>query len=862
MIEPDPSIPKSPFEKGPLFNRKDPVRNYDLGCFVSERSWGTVREDTSPAIDPWTGFDFFKAIHTPYRYGEDAIAGFCDFRQNFIFSFVFWNGKDPILKERLFGLSNHEGNHGEDVKELYYHLTANKDHSYVEYLYKYPSQAFPYQGLVDISKSLTTNEREYEIYDTKVFDEGYFDLKIEYFKHTPYDIFIRLEATNQSQKKQQLHILPQLQFRNRWKESGLEPPKIFLEKKGCLRMDTSNLPSVDTRQGEWRLPDMFLHAPFDQAFFTENEEGLRGAFHDIVLHKKENTLQKGSKAAFYSLVEFEPNEVKEFLFRLSDQLFTEPFSLAQEKMKVVKDKAKDFFELLALPGKTPLEKEIIKRAASALLYSKTYYEFNVRKWLSDGMEGIRNRSFIHFNSYDVLSIPDKWEYPWFAAWDMGFQAMSFGYLDIDYGKKIAWYLLSDRIMHPNGMLPGYEWEFASVNPPVHAFSVLRLFRYEKEFNQIQDIDFLKKCFERLTIHFTWWVNRKDRSGLNVFEGGFCGFDNISVVDRESLQQSQQMIEQSDSTAWMALFALVMMRTALEIAKVDPVFEVMGSKYLRHFALIANGFSKGFHRKVNNWSEEDGFFYDVMRYPDGKEEQIQIKSLVGVVPTFAFEWIDDKELEKFPEFSYLFRRLIRRMDQMTKDIVVRIEKENKSGYLLILAPMERLERVLQKIFDSAEFLAPYGIRSLSYYHKDHPVHFNGQILTYEPNESTQRIMGGNSNWRGPVWLPINYMVFDLLLKIDEVFGNEWKLKLSTGEEHTALALANDLKNRLTSMFAETDKGRPIYGGHPLFLKPDMGQYLQFFEYFNPDTGQGLGASHQTGWTALIANIIIRASRATS
>ncbi|NBU62583.1 MAG: hypothetical protein EBS28_02160 [Chlamydiae bacterium] len=323
-----------------------------------------------------------------------------------------------------------------------------------------------------------------------------------------------------------------------------------------------------------------------------------------------------------------------------------------------------------------------------------------------------------------------------------------------------------------------------------------------------------------------------------------------------------MIEQSDSTAWMALFALVMMRTALEIAKVDPVYEVMASKYLRHFALIANGFSKGFNRKVNNWSEEDGFFYDVMRYPDGKEEQIKIKSLVGVVPTFAFEWIDDKELEKFPEFSYLFKRLIRRMDQMTKDVVVRIERGNKSGYLLVLAPMERLERVLQKIFDRDEFLAPYGIRSLSYYHKDHPVHFNGQILSYEPNESTQRIMGGNSNWRGPVWLPINYMVFDLLLKIDEVFGDEWKLKYPTGEEHTAIALANDLKNRLTSMFAETDKGRPIYGGDPLFLKPDMGQYLQFFEYFNPDTGQGLGASHQTGWTALIANIIIRASRATS
>lgn len=847
-------------KKGAIFNRHDPIRNYDLGCFVSERSWGTVREDRYPATDPWTGFDFYKAIHTPFSYGEDAIAGFCDFRQNFVFSFVFWNGRDPILKERLFGLSNHEGNHGEDVKELYYHLSATKDHSYVEYLYKYPVKAYPYQELVEISKKRSTFDREYEIYDTNVFDEGYFDLKIEYFKYTPYDVFIRLQVTNRSNEKHQLHILPQLQMRNRWKKTGTPSPQISEEKIGVLKMDTTTIPAEDTRQGEWRLMNMFLHAPFEKVFFTENEEGLKGAFHDFVINKKENTLKKGSKAAFYTLIELEPQEKKEFLLRLSDECHESPFFEAMAKMENVQSKAQDFFALLALPGKSPLEKEIIKRAASGLLYSKTYYEFNVRKWIDGSSEVGRNRSFIHFNSYDVLSIPDKWEYPWFAAWDMGFQAMSFGYLDIDYGKKIAWYLLSDRIMHPNGMLPGYEWEFSSINPPVHAFSVLRLFRYEKEFNHIQDIDFLKKCFERLTIHFTWWVNRKDRSGLNVFEGGFCGFDNISVVDRETLQHSQQMIEQSDSTSWMALFALVMMRTALEIAKVDPVFEVMGSKYLRHFTLIASGFSKGFNRSTNNWSEEDGFFYDVMRYPDGKEEMMKIRSIVGVVPTFAFEWIDDKELENFKEFSYLFKRLMRRLDELTQDVLIRVETATKSGFLLVLAPLNRLERVLQKVFNPDEFYSPFGIRSLSFYHKEHPVQFKGQILSYEPNESIQRIMGGNSNWRGPIWLPINYMIFDLLMKMDEIFGISWKLKLSDGQERTALELAIDLKNRLTSLFAETDKGRPIYGGHPFFSKPDTGSYLQFFEYFNPDTGQGLGASHQTGWTALIANIIIRASRA--
>ena len=842
------------------FNRADPIRNYDLGCYVSERSWGTVREDKSPAQDPWTGFDFNKARVSPFRYGEDAIAGFSDFRQTFIFSFVFWNSKDSILKERLFGLSNHEGNHGEDVKELYYHLTCTKDHSYVEYLYKYPVKSYPYQELIDVSQKRTSLEREYEIYDTHAFDEGYFDLKIEYFKVDCYDVFIRLEVTNRSKLTRQLHILPQLQFRNRWKKNVGRPPSIALYSPNCLCLDTKNVEEEETRQGGWKLPEMFFFSPFSKAIFTDNEEGSRGAFHDIVIRNSKSDLSTGTKAAFHEVVELAPLMTKEFVFRLSDSYTELPFEGSDEKMEMVKKKSLDFFDLVALPGKTALEKEIIKRAASALLYSKTYYEYNVRKWLEDTQGKGRNQEFSHFNSYDVLSIPDKWEYPWFAAWDMGFQAMSFGYLDIDYGKKIAWYLLSDRIMHPNGMLPGFEWDFSSINPPVHAFSVLRLFRYEKDFNQIQDIDFLKKCFERLTIHFTWWVNRKDRSGFNVFEGGFCGFDNISVVDRESLQQSSQRIEQSDSTSWMALFALVMMRMALEIAKVDPVYEVMASKYFRHFTLIAHGFSKGFDRQINNWSEEDGFFYDVLRFPDGRQEQMKIKSLVGIVPLFAFEWIEDEELEKFKEFSYLFKRLMHRLDTLTADFVVRIENEKKSGYLLVLAPMPKLKKVLSKVFDPNEFLGTFGVRSLSYYHRDHPVDFNGTVLRYEPNESQEKIMGGNSNWRGPVWMPMNYMIFDLLLRIDEVFQDSWKLELFDGSKRSAFELAIDLKNRLTSMFAETEKGRPIYGGHPLFNEPQMRRYLQFFEYFNPDTGQGLGASHQTGWTALIANIIIRASRA--
>ncbi len=841
-------------------NRSNPIRDYDLGCYVSERSWGTVREDKSPAYDPWTGFSFSKAIQTPYVYGEDAIAGLCDFRQTFVFSFAFWNGNDPILKERLFGLSNHEGNHGEDVKELYYHLSATKDHSYVEYLYKYPIKRFPYEELVDVSRQRSTLEREYEIYDTSAFDDGYFDLKIEYFKLDHYDVVIRLSAKNCSKLERTLHILPQVFFRNRWTLEGRKAPTIRSIAQGTLFLDPSNLEAVDTRQGEWQLPKLYLFSPFERVIFTENEQDKRGAFHDFVIKNIPLEATQGSKAALYHQELVQPGAEKVFTFRLSDQNHPNALENLDPLVERVKRGALDFFELVAIPGQTPLEKEIIRHAASGLLYSKTYYEFNVRKWIGRGDGSGRNREFLHFNSYDILSIPDKWEYPWFAAWDMAYQAMSFGYLDLEYGKKIAWYLLSDRIMHPNGMLPGYEWEFSSINPPVHAFAIMRLFRYEKEFNGVQDIDFLKKSFERLTIHFTWWVNRKDRNGQNVFEGGFCGFDNISVVDREGLQKSQEMIEQSDATSWMALFSLVMMRMALTIANVDPVYEIMASKYFRHFILIANGFAKGFDRKVKNWSEEDGFFYDVIRYADGREETLKIRSLVGVIPAFAFEWIDDEELKKFSEFSYLFKRVLRRLEDVTKDVVFRVETPKKSGYLLLLAPMDKLERVLQKIFDPSEFLAPFGVRSLSLYHKDHPFDFGGKTLKYEPNESSEKIMGGNSNWRGPVWMPINYMLVDLLLKIDEVFHDDWKLKTVDNKNLTAFDLAIDLKNRLASMFAQTSEGRPIYGDNKLLKDDEFQRYLQFFEYFNPDTGQGLGASHQTGWTALIANIIIRCSRA--
>jgi hypothetical protein len=837
-------------------NRANSIRSYDIGCYVSERSWGTVREDKSPANDPWTALDFFKSKDHPYVYGEDAIAGLCDFRQNFVFSFAFWNTKDRILKEKLFGVSNHEGNHGEDVKELYYHLECLKDHSYVEFLYKYPVSIFPYEELILVNQNRSSLEREYEIYDTKAFDEGYFDIKISYAKIEDYDIAICLEVTNRSHKQNSLCVIPQVWFRNRWTDNALTPPVIYACKQNCLKLDTTNLLPSDTRQGQWKLPNLFLFSPFNQTLFTENEEGKKGAFHEAIIQKQPLNNTSGTKGCFFETIQLEPNENRFFYFRLKDQDLDDPLVGLEEIFYNAKKKSTEFYDLITIVASNETEKQVIKGASSGLLYSKTYYEYSVKEWIRKTQIFGRNKEFYHFKSYDILSLPDKWEYPWFAAWDLAFQTISFGYLDLDYGKKMAWFLLSDRIMHPNGMLAGYEWEFSSVNPPVNAFSILRLYRYEKDVNQIRDVDFLKKCFDRLTIHFTWWVNRKDVNGLNVFEGGFCGLDNISVLDRQYVGDEISTLEQSDTTSWMALFSLVMMRIALEIAVVDPVYEIMASKYFRHFCFIATGFSKGFQRGLSNWCDEDSFFYDVIKFKDGRTDLLKIRSFVGIIPAFSFEWITDQELEQFKEFSYLFNRALKRLVEETHDFVKRVETPTQKGYLFTMAPWNKIERVLQKVFDSDEFLAPFGVRSLSIYHRDHPVEFAGKKLQYEPNESCEKIMGGNSNWRGPIWMPVQYMVIDLLLKIDDLYRDSWHLKKKDGSTATALELAIDLKDRLLHLFELQNGERPIYGGHPFFKEEQFNNYIQFFEYFNPETGQGLGASHQTGWTALIANIIIR------
>lgn len=830
----------------------------DLGCYVSERQWGTVREDFSDNGDAWAFFSYEQAMDTVYQSGEDGIAALCDFRQIFVLSFAFWNGVDSLLKERLFGLSNPEGNHGEDVKELYYHELALPHHEYVKFVYKYPCTRFPYEELREKNRLCSTADSEYELTDTEVFKEGYFDIIIEYSKITPYDLLIQVSLTNRSDKERDLHVVPELFFRNRWQhhEKSEPTPNITQITEGVLYLDTSFCRPIETRHGIYVPKPMYLHSEMGKALFTDNETGKKGDIHRAIVEGKSLTAKSGTKSALHHQLTLKANEQKKLRFRFSEVLLDEPFANFAIYYQRGVDQAKRYFDsLIASCIPDPLQ-EIIKKAISGLIYSKQYYRFDMHEWLSKrGRSACRNQSFSHFLSYDIISMPDKWEYPWFAAWDLSFQALALATVDIESAKKMLWFLLLDRTMHPNGQLPAYEWEFASVNPPIQAFAVLRVFRYEEKIPGKRDIDYLKKCFERLSQNFTWWVNRKDGTGRNVFEGGFCGFDNISVLNRDQPLMNGGRIEQSDSTAWMGLFALSMMRIALEIAKNDPSYQSMASKYLRHFVLIANSFAKNLNRTLNNWSQEDQFFYDVIMYPDGHEEQVKVRSMVGIVPTFAIEFISDEELQQFPEFAYLFQRFLKRRSILAKDVLFRLEDSENPGYLIQFVDAKKMGKVYEKIFDPDEFLSPFGVRSLSKIHEKNPYSLLGQELSYEPAESRGHQMGGNSNWRGPIWMPVNYLIADTLWRLDKIYKGKWKIPLKNGDGKSPKELADDLVDRLASLFLEKGERRPIYEGSLLLNRKDFREHLLFYEYFHGDTGKGLGASHQTGWTALIANLIL-------
>lgn len=841
---------------------------YLWGPYVAERSWGTVREDYSADGDAWNYFPFEKSHQWVYRWGEDGIAGWCDRYQILVFSPAFWNGKDPILKERLFGLSSPQGNHGEDVKEYYYYLDATPTHSYMKYLYKYPQSKFPYQALIQANAGRTTAESEFELIDTGIFDQNkYFDIFIEYAKNAPEDIFIRIEAINRAAEAAPLHIIPQLFFRNQWSwgKEKLSQPRISNgsanEKYLCLIADDSALSSPSNLDFDYHLGLQYLYASEGgRPLFTNNENPsadqpfAKDAFHQAIIHHQNsvNPREEGTKAGLHYFFEsIPPGQSVVVYLRLVNKSCPHPLKEAEKIFVLRRKEADEFYESVHPPLAGPEERLIQRQALAGMLWTKQIYLFNVNTWLKGDNPDvplppermkIRNTHWRHLNSMRILSMPDKWEYPWFAAWDTAFHCLSLGLVDIEFAKEQLWLLLFEQFQHPNGSIPAYEWEFSDLNPPVQAWAAYRLYKMSYEQTGKKDFNFLKKCYLKMLMNFAYWVNKIDSSGCNVFEGGFLGMDNITILDRSKFKGKEALLKQADGTGWMAMFCLNLMRIALELAQVDATYEFMATKFFQHFIYISYAMQKIDNKNYNLWSEHDGFFYDALVKGDGKFERLRVRSLVGLVPFFAVEMFEESELNRFPEFKKDFFWFLNNQRKLTEHHVTHIP--DKKLYVLSLPSQDQLNRVLEYLHNPDEFLSLFGIRSLSKIHEKRPYLYEGAQINYEPGDSMERMKGGNSNWRGPIWMPINYMLIESL-----------KMYAYISPQEKIPQLVNEIALRLINLFKEDATGkRPYFGDFKLAHDPHFKDYLWFNEFFHAETGKGLGSLHQTGWTGLIANLI--------
>ena len=859
------------------------------GPYVSERSWGTVREDYSENGKAWEHFTHEMAASRAFRWGEDGIAGICDRYQVVALTHAFWNGNDPCLKERLFGLGTHYANHGEDVKEYYYHLDCVPTHSYMKYLYKYPCSEFPYEGLAKENLARSSKDREYELLDTGIFDDSrYFDITIEYAKASKDDICVKIEICNRSSQEESIHILPQMMFRNTWswKGSGQSKPMMKmgpLPKEGyCIEFDDSNSEPPSRLNFDYRLGKHYLYAD-DRAeiLFTENETNkkelygeknaglyVKDAFHRYVISEetdKVNPEKCGTKAAFYFRdLKIQPQECEVIYLRLTDNPMEYPLTGIQGIIDQRKLQADIFYEKIHPKGATEDEKLIQRQALSGMLWNKQIYLYDVNLWLKGDdpdnpppklRQEIRNTHWKHLISKRILSMPDKWEYPWFAAWDLAFHCVSLALVDFKFAKEQLWYLLFDQFQHPNGQVPAYEWEFSDLNPPVQGWAALRLFQMEEKKTGKRDIDFLKKCFHKLVLNFVWWVNKVDAKGNNVFEGGFLGLDNITVVDRSSVPGGGKL-EQSDGTGWMGLFCLSLMRMSLELSKSDPVYEGMAVKFFEHYVYISNALVNAENRQVQNWDEEDGFFYDVISFPDTGEQRIKVRSLVGLIPLFAIDCITADDLEGHKEFAESFKWFLSNRPDLCCHCVTPIEEDNKTKYLLTLMNLEKVEKVLKKAWDPDEFRSNYGLRSLSKYYEKNPYNLLGCSINYQPGEAEEKIYGGNSNWRGPIWFPTNFLFIDSLAHLYTHLGDSMKIKVGGEEPVNLHEMAHSYAMGLIDLFRRGEDGkRPIYNGDKKMQDdPHFKDHILFYEHFHGDSGRGLGASHQTGWSGLIANLM--------
>jgi len=851
------------------------------GPYLSERQWGTVREDYSESGDAWSYFSHDQARSRAYRWGEDGLAGISDDKQRLCFAVALWNERDPILKERLFGLTNAEGNHGEDVKEYYFYVDNVPTHSYQRLLYKYPQREFPYNDLVAVNRNRSRYEFEYELLDTGIFDGGnYFDVEIEYAKASPEDIICRITAHNRAAHEAVLHVLPTLWFRNNWSwpEGGQKPR---------LARAESVYPAIRAEQNAHGVYHLYAGADAD-LLFCENETNVARVFgaepttpfpkdgiNDHIVHAADtvNPDGEGTKAAAHVRLSVPGGGQAAVLVRLTrtgPQQLTEPFAGADELITQRRAEADDFYQTLTPPQLTADEKATMRQALAGMLWSKQCYYFDVDKWLRERRfhplrmplrQGTRNESWFHMFNHDVVSMPDKWEYPWYAAWDLAFHCIPLAMVDPDFAEDQIDLMLSQDYLHPTGQMPAYEWNFGDVNPPVHAFAALFLEHLKAGLGEI-DVPFLQKVFSRLLLNFTWWVNRKDPTGHNVYEGGFLGLDNIGVFDRSAPLPTGGRLEQADGTAWMAMFSQNMLELALALLEHDPGYEGFVLNFVERFFWIAVAMDPVGRRPDDMWDEEDGFFYDVLRLPDGTGTRIKVRSLVGLLPLCATTVIEEDLFDRYPALAEQVGFFLERNRDLLANIADPYLPGVRGRRLLSLVNEERLRRILARMLDEERFLGPHGIRSISRWHLEHPYVFNvhgaDYEVRYEPSESTTGMFGGNSNWRGPVWFPINLLLIRALLQHYRYYGNDLKVECPTGSGTmmTLFEVAQELSRRLVSTFLrDADGHRPVYGGTRMFQEdPHWRDLILFYEYFHGDNGAGLGASHQTGWTGLVAKLI--------
>ncbi|HXK61436.1 MAG TPA: glucosidase [Acidobacteriota bacterium] len=856
------------------------------GPYLTERQWGTVREDYSPDGNAWDFFSHDQARSRAYQWGEDGLAGISDDKQRLCFALAFWNGQDPILKERLFGLTNSEGNHGEDVKEYYCYLDSTPTHSYMKCLYKYPQDAYPYDDLVHTNRKRSCHEPEYELIDTGIFNKDrYFDVLVEYAKAEPEDIFIRITATNRGHRPAGLHILPTVWFRNTWFQidQALRPQLRAVERSGNSQIVSISHPE---------LGKMFLYCDGQpELLFTENETNherlfgrpnsasyVKDGINDRVVNNRQDRVNPdgiGTKCSAWFVTEIPAGQDYVIRLRLTrgapERFRTEdPMASFEQVFSSRKREADAFYESITPDSLSADQAMVMRQALAGMLWSKQYYCLHLDRWLEqhgiDPMISVprdtRNADWFHMINDDIISMPDKWEYPWYAAWDLAFHTTALAMVDLDFAKSQLDLMLRELYLHPNGQIPAYEWNFSDVNPPVHAWATLFLYSIDQDRGNDVDIDFLKRTFHKLLLNFTWWVNRKDRTGRNIFEGGFLGLDNIGVFDRSRPLPTGGCLEQADGTSWMALFAQNMFEIAVELSERDSTYEDVAVKFLEHFFWIASAMDRIGEHHDELWDEEDGFFYDLLRFPNGDACRLKVRSLVGLLPLCATTVISEQAVKKFPRIVERARFFLRRHPEVMANIAPPGVPGVAGRRLFAIVNESKLRRILSCMLDEKEFLSQYGIRSLSRRHLDHPYvfHVNGEEfkVSYLPAESDTGMFGGNSNWRGPIWFPMNALLIRALLQFYLYYGNDFRVECPTGSgrQMTLFEVARQIANRLANIFLLDKNGhRPVFGAAPKFqTDPNWRDKILFYEYFHGDNGAGIGASHQTGWTGLVARFL--------